>query len=308
MGGWAETPQRGQFDPCAAMGDAAAWTPTGVVLAQPATFEAPRSPTEEIDGEVRGVNQAGNMVGRGREYVPSAQPPTCIDKVLFWVGTSSTGIELPAPDETRETLGDAVGVAGDQVVGSNVSDSRAILWLNDGGTWSYNELDDHWSGPGDWMLKSAVDINVFGLICGVGNNDPGYFTAPEEAFVLIPDPCTCTGDQNGDGQVGVNDLVLMLTSWGCTDPPGPCPADLNGDGVVNVNDLVILLVAWGNCGCNIFDPAPPSLSQALAEAGLPPGAWDEFMANIDDPNYRCWMAYHLLGGTPNCPGPDPWAP
>lgn len=62
-------------------------------------------------------------------------------------------------------------------------------------------------------------------------------------------PATITvvpiGDLDGDGQVGVVDLLLLLQAWGsCPDPPAPCPADLTGDGAVGVADLLVLLGAW----------------------------------------------------------------
>ena len=51
-----------------------------------------------------------------------------------------------------------------------------------------------------------------------------------------------TGDLDGDGDVDVLDLVVLITSWGeCAG----CAADLDGDGIVGVLDLVALLVAWG---------------------------------------------------------------
>ncbi len=53
------------------------------------------------------------------------------------------------------------------------------------------------------------------------------------------------GDVDGDGTVGVSDLLLLLGAWGrCPDPPAPCPADLNGDGTVGVTDLLGLLSGW----------------------------------------------------------------
>ncbi len=62
----------------------------------------------------------------------------------------------------------------------------------------------------------------------------------------IPDECEIIpGDIDGDGLVGVKDLLLLLGSWGdCPDPPKKCPADLDGDGVVGVADLLILLGNW----------------------------------------------------------------
>jgi hypothetical protein len=61
-----------------------------------------------------------------------------------------------------------------------------------------------------------------------------------EAQVEVP----CAGDVNGDGAVGVADLLDLLAAWGPN--PGD-PADLNGDGVVGVPDLLIVLDAWGPC-------------------------------------------------------------
>ncbi|MCH8316682.1 MAG: hypothetical protein IIA64_11980 [Planctomycetes bacterium] len=53
------------------------------------------------------------------------------------------------------------------------------------------------------------------------------------------------GDLDGDGSVGVKDLLLLLGNWGLCPPKGDCPADLNGDGSVGVADLLILLGNWG---------------------------------------------------------------
>lgn len=49
-------------------------------------------------------------------------------------------------------------------------------------------------------------------------------------------------DLDGNGTVGVPDLILLLGSWGACPC---CPADLDGDGKVRVPDLIILLGSWG---------------------------------------------------------------
>jgi hypothetical protein len=49
------------------------------------------------------------------------------------------------------------------------------------------------------------------------------------------------GDLNGDGFVGVDDLLQLLAAWG--DCPG-CDEDLNGDGFVGVDDLLAMLGVW----------------------------------------------------------------
>jgi subtilisin family serine protease len=54
-----------------------------------------------------------------------------------------------------------------------------------------------------------------------------------------------TGDLNGDGAVGINDLLVLLAAWGPCADCGACPADLNGDCTVGVADLLVLLASWG---------------------------------------------------------------
>ena len=61
----------------------------------------------------------------------------------------------------------------------------------------------------------------------------------------IPDECETAGDIDGDGSVGLSDLLILLASWGPCADCGQCPADLNGDCTVGVADLLILLANWG---------------------------------------------------------------
>ncbi len=54
------------------------------------------------------------------------------------------------------------------------------------------------------------------------------------------------GDLNGDGAVGVADLVILLGAWGpCRVHPDTCPADLDQDRSVGIVDLLTLLANWG---------------------------------------------------------------
>jgi dockerin type I repeat protein len=66
----------------------------------------------------------------------------------------------------------------------------------------------------------------------------GLFTAG-----VAPRPVP--GDLDGDGSVGIVDLLALLAAWGpCPDPPAGCPADLDGDGSVGITDFLILLSNW----------------------------------------------------------------
>ncbi len=57
-------------------------------------------------------------------------------------------------------------------------------------------------------------------------------------------PVPCPADLDGDGSVGILDLLALLAAWG-TDPGGP--PDFDGDGTVGILDLLTLLANWGPC-------------------------------------------------------------
>ncbi len=68
----------------------------------------------------------------------------------------------------------------------------------------------------------------------------------------LPDVCevvpVCEGDLNGDGAVGVNDLLQLLTCWEAQPIAPICAsADMTQDDAVGVPDLLQLLGRWGMC-------------------------------------------------------------
>ncbi len=90
-------------------------------------------------------------------------------------------------------------------------------------------------------IKRVDAINEAGQITGRGTTDSGDVVA----FVLTPvEPPL--GDLNGDCEVGVSDLLILLASWGPCDDCDDCPADLNGNCVVGVADLLNLLANWSS--------------------------------------------------------------
>ena len=54
---------------------------------------------------------------------------------------------------------------------------------------------------------------------------------------------TCSGDVNGDGTIGVNDMLTILSYFGSDTVVGS--ADLDNDGVVGVNDMLQFLSLFG---------------------------------------------------------------
>ena len=57
------------------------------------------------------------------------------------------------------------------------------------------------------------------------------------------DDASCTGDADGDGMVGVADILIVIDMWGQSGGAG----DINGDGTVDVGDLLAIVDAWGAC-------------------------------------------------------------
>lgn len=90
---------------------------------------------------------------------------------------------------------------------------------------------------------STTDANLVGghlLIKAISDGDPDF-----QAYVYTCPLAPCRlADVDGNGCVGIEDLLLVLGLWGSSN----CSADLDGDGVVGISDFLILLGNWTvNC-------------------------------------------------------------
>ena len=90
----------------------------------------------------------------------------------------------------------------------------------------------------DTALIQTSEGNIYKVGHAVDNGD---LTATFSFALLVCGPCPW--DLDGDGEVGVLDLIAVITAWGETDHP----SDVNGDGVVGVADLVDVISNWGVC-------------------------------------------------------------
>jgi hypothetical protein len=98
------------------------------------------------------------------------------------------------------------------------------------------------SGAFTWTAGPSAASYTFTV--RVTDNGAPPLSDEEEITVTVTPGPTCDGDVDGDGAVGIGDLLMLLAAWG-TDPGGP--PDLDGDGVVGINDLLALLKSWGPC-------------------------------------------------------------
>ncbi len=62
----------------------------------------------------------------------------------------------------------------------------------------------------------------------------------------VPDECECD-DIIEDGVIDIFDLLQLLTDWGVCPGAVDCPSDLNGDSDVDLIDLLILVEVFGAC-------------------------------------------------------------
>lgn len=101
------------------------------------------------------------------------------------------------------------------------------------------------AGPG------APGFNLSGTI---GQPDAGSLTQPMTGgnFEIVggfwqaaPPSTPCVGDINGDRQVSLDDLAILLAHFGVQSGATLADGDLNGDHAVDLSDLALLLSHFG---------------------------------------------------------------
>ena len=110
--------------------------------------------------------------------------------------------------------------------------------------WSYQSTDpEGGTDPAVFNLGAGndIDLNEFGF---------GYYTCSvfhestllcESTFQMIQE--SLTGDANQNGSVGIDDILMLLSVFGCESN---CDIDLDTDASTGVNDLLLLLTVFGS--------------------------------------------------------------
>ena len=144
----------------------------------------------------------------------------------------------------------------DIVMTAPSSDTPLILLRNDGGgsglvgglngnTWSRQNMNSGNPLSDIEPIDVNDDKDIKQAILGAGGapNLRGELAATMEQTNILLDS-DCVADIDGDDEVNVADLLILIGAWG---PCPGCDADLDDDGEVNVADLLILIGAWGPC-------------------------------------------------------------
>ena len=72
----------------------------------------------------------------------------------------------------------------------------------------------------------------------------GVADAAQLSFVVVTsEPNPLPEDLDGNGSVGISDILVALSDWGVCSC---CMSDLNADGEVTVADLLAIIAAWGS--------------------------------------------------------------
>ena len=121
------------------------------------------------------------------------------------------------------------------VIVSHVGAAWLYVFENNGQGHFEDRFDIYCTGGPAQVIAADVD-NDWDLDLITANTNNGSVN------VFINQTC-CVGDIDGDGTVGVIDLLAIIGAWG-----GPCVGDINGDGTVDVIDLLAIIGAWGNTG------------------------------------------------------------
>ena len=110
------------------------------------------------------------------------------------------------------------------------------------------------NGPDDYRLAildandvvlMSVDRGGLGVEEAVQYDPPGSPTTLKLGVTVLEGSGASIYDLDGDGTVGIFDLLSLLAAWG---PNRGHPADFDSDGTVGILDLLALLANWGEGG------------------------------------------------------------
>jgi hypothetical protein len=99
----------------------------------------------------------------------------------------------------------------------------------------------HWQSNWQQDAGSTLSATIPPSPSGTPTPTATPTVTPTPTASPTPTPSGKVGDLNGDGQVNIFDLSILLSAWGTAN----ATADLNHDGTVNIFDLSIFLSHWG---------------------------------------------------------------
>ncbi|MHC5022794.1 MAG: hypothetical protein ACYTGG_02620 [Planctomycetota bacterium] len=210
-----------------------------------------------LDAYTRYVTASGTEPSREHDYL--------------YVAAGGAGLhvfDITDPDEIIEVA--AIADLGGAIVDVDVASQLAPPGVDDYAYLANQSLGVQTVNVNDprepvWIPTLTTNPGVSGVLVEVQQMDryldeqgnqlkenshpfTGVFTRDDIVRILSA-PIDCgtvpSPDLDGDGDVDISDLLMLLTAWGpCPAPPASCPADLDGDGTVGVTDLLTMMANW----------------------------------------------------------------
>jgi hypothetical protein len=143
---------------------------------------------------------------------------------------------------TATLEGDDITVSWTEPAGGNVS--HVIIWRDGApaavvpsGTTTWVDADR----PGGTHTRYHLSVlSTIGAESSAATASPGY--------VFIPFAQGKPGDADGDGDVDLDDFVILKTNFGTPSGATAATGDFDGDGDVDLDDFVILKSNFGTAG------------------------------------------------------------
>lgn len=203
----------------------------GVVTAVTAAPVAPVNPDNDAYVWTEGAIQPA-FSGSEVQYIEAgAATPATIGATPMPIMHVSVALENAGPgDVFAFYLADEVTIWSGGVGGA-FSTTAAINALDTGGDSIPDATDTVAGMDADAAIAVPPAAYHVDFVDGPAGGGPA-------TIVVVARP----GDLDGDGDVGVVDLLQLLRDWG---PCPGCASDGDGDGVVTVVDMLALLAAWG---------------------------------------------------------------
>jgi hypothetical protein len=169
--------------------------------------------------------------------IKAVQCDLLFSPALLTVNNVATGGMFPVFDDgtTDNGMGTITGIVGTYTDAGSTSTEGTLAVI------TFTANSDH-IGMTTLDLMSVIAIDP---------SDAALTTHTQDGLVIvIGEPSGNPWDLNGDDDVDMDDVMMVIAHWGETGAPGWIPEDLSGidgvpDGKINIFDIVAVTNHWG---------------------------------------------------------------
>ena len=160
------------------------------------------------------------------------------ESTLAMTGIASTqSIEAMSTDVGSSTDGIDRTIDGHFPLGQLIIESGSTVSV----------VDNYDNADGEETIYAKHLVIEAGATFNTGTRTVWYETVENYGTVLgeidvIKDPCP--GDDDGNGEVNIDDLLSVIGNFTCT---GDCDGDVDDNGQVNIDDLLMVIGNFGPC-------------------------------------------------------------